>query len=78
MATLVALDPKDPRQVDLFFNDVASKLDEACIVRNRRLLCWDNGSDSYAFFIVTNECFGRWIGPSLHEYHRVYDPADLG
>ena len=77
LTALAALQPRDQRQVDLFFNDVASKLDELCAARNKRLLCWDEGSDSYAYFIVTSECFSRWVGTSLHEYHRVFDPSDL-
>lgn len=77
VAALNALEPKDQRQTDLFFNDVASALDEACAGRNRRLLCWDNGSDSYAYFIVTSECFSRWVDTSLHEYHRLLDASEF-
>lgn len=76
VAALTALEPKG-QQTDLFFNDVAFKLDEACVARSKRLLCWDDGSDSYGYFIVTNEHFSRWAGTLLHEYHRVLDPADL-
>ena len=75
VAALEAISPKDERQTNLFFHDVAPQLDRACVARGRRLLGWDDGSDGYGWFLVTEESFAKWAGTTIHEHYKLYDPS---
>jgi len=66
--------PTVPNSDRLFFPDFVHALDRDAQSKARRVLVFDEGADSYAFFIVHPKQFERWHAARLGLTHRFFSP----